>query len=326
MMMIFETAIQLLRWWNVELCGRGCALERVRIIECHGSHEVRRVKSGAMYRTKNAMAIALCCKQQELRTIGKQLMVFSDNSGLTERLGTRHLLSRKTPHPKHPTSLLYHNVAESQLSIDMVQRICFVTIGATASFDQLIKATLSPGFLQALQASDYTTLSLQYGKNGQQILQEFRENVASGRQRDYGMDITGFDFNKQGLGQEMKTVKAGKNRQEGVVISHAGKMHDHHCVSIETDDPRRLRLHSRCSSHLSPSYRRPKSFIIGQSPGGTGRGTGQARLCCLRTSRVSKVTVLNRELELMSNQGPPSSSPRGRKTPRQQKCVAAEQS
>ncbi|KAL9041555.1 MAG: hypothetical protein Q9214_004066, partial [Letrouitia sp. 1 TL-2023] len=103
----------------------------------------------------------------------------------------------------------------------MVQRICFVTIGATASFDQLIKATLSPGFLQALQISDYTTLSLQYGKNGQQILQEFRENVASGRQKDHGMEITGFDFNKRGLGQEMKSAKAGKNRQEGVVISHA---------------------------------------------------------------------------------------------------------
>lgn len=108
----------------------------------------------------------------------------------------------------------------------MVQRICFVTIGATASFDQLIKATLSPDFLQALQASDYTTLSLQYGKNGQQMLQEVRKNVASGRQRDYGVEITGFDFNKQGLGQEMKTAKAGKNRQEGVVISHAGKMRD----------------------------------------------------------------------------------------------------
>ncbi|KAL9608401.1 MAG: hypothetical protein Q9167_006764 [Letrouitia subvulpina] len=104
----------------------------------------------------------------------------------------------------------------------MVSRTCFVTIGATASFDQLINATLSPDFLQALQASDYTTLTLQYGKNGQQILEEFRETVASGRRRDYGIEVTGFDFNKQGLGQQMKTAKAGKSRQEGVVISHAG--------------------------------------------------------------------------------------------------------
>ncbi|KAL8642210.1 MAG: hypothetical protein Q9228_001086 [Teloschistes exilis] len=101
----------------------------------------------------------------------------------------------------------------------MVQRVCFVTIGATAAFDQLLKAVLTPDFLQALQALNYTTLSLQYGKNGAKILED-RESSANSN--SYGIEITGFDFNRKGLGQEMWCCKAGEERAEGVVISHAG--------------------------------------------------------------------------------------------------------
>lgn len=101
----------------------------------------------------------------------------------------------------------------------MIQKVCFVTIGATAAFDPLLKAVLTPRFLQALQASGYTSLSLQYGKNGHDILADFE---ASGQAENHGIEITGFDFNKQGLGQEMCAVKAGEDRAEGVVISHAG--------------------------------------------------------------------------------------------------------
>ena len=104
----------------------------------------------------------------------------------------------------------------------MVQKICFVTIGATAAFNQLLQAVLDSRFLQALSESGYTNLHLQYGKNGREILKAFELAVALGKQRRYGIEITGFDFNKQGLGQEMRTVKAGDCREEGVVISHAG--------------------------------------------------------------------------------------------------------
>ncbi|KAL8739208.1 MAG: hypothetical protein Q9181_000099 [Wetmoreana brouardii] len=100
-----------------------------------------------------------------------------------------------------------------------MQKVCFVTIGATAAFDQLLEAVLTPQFLQALQGSGYTTLSLQYGKNGQKIL---RDSEAFELAKNHGIEITGFDFNKQGLGQEMWAVKAGEDRAEGVVISHAG--------------------------------------------------------------------------------------------------------
>ncbi|KAL8970686.1 MAG: hypothetical protein Q9183_001396 [Haloplaca sp. 2 TL-2023] len=101
----------------------------------------------------------------------------------------------------------------------MTQKVCFVTIGATAAFDQLLRAVLASRFLQALQGSGYTTLSLQYGKNGQQILADFD---AIAQTEKHNIEVTGFDFNKQGLGREMWAAKAGEDREEGVVISHAG--------------------------------------------------------------------------------------------------------
>ncbi|KAL8915586.1 MAG: hypothetical protein Q9171_000151 [Xanthocarpia ochracea] len=104
----------------------------------------------------------------------------------------------------------------------MTQRVCFVTIGATAAFDQLLEAVLTSEFLQTLQASGYTKLVLQYGENGHSLLETFKANVVSGHADNHGIDISGFDFNKSGLGQEMSSVKAAKDRTEGVVISHAG--------------------------------------------------------------------------------------------------------
>ena len=102
------------------------------------------------------------------------------------------------------------------------QKVCFVTVGATASFDSLIKATLSPPFLEALKIHKYTDLLLQLGKDGQNVLNEFmssRSNVSEGVQ---DVNISGFDFNKQGLGSEMRSVKGEDSGVEGVVISHAG--------------------------------------------------------------------------------------------------------
>ncbi|KAL9000592.1 MAG: hypothetical protein Q9169_000885 [Polycauliona sp. 2 TL-2023] len=104
----------------------------------------------------------------------------------------------------------------------MTQKVCFVTIGATAAFDELLHAVLKSQFLQTLQASGYTQLLLQHGKNGHSILKAFEDKVASGHAANYGIDISGFDFNKLGLGQEMSSVKAAADRTEGVVISHAG--------------------------------------------------------------------------------------------------------
>lgn len=102
------------------------------------------------------------------------------------------------------------------------QKVCFVTVGATASFDSLIEATLSPQFLEALKTYHYTDLRLQYGNDGQKILEKFNSSKITMREGAHDLSIGGFDFNKQGLGSEMRAAKGEGNGVEGVVISHAG--------------------------------------------------------------------------------------------------------
>lgn len=102
------------------------------------------------------------------------------------------------------------------------RKLCFVTIGATAAFDSLIKAVLSSEFLQRLHAFGYTDLRLQYGKDGYTILEDFRNRYGSKSEEEFGIHITGFDFNKIGLGSEMRAAKGEGARSDGVVISHAG--------------------------------------------------------------------------------------------------------
>ena len=105
------------------------------------------------------------------------------------------------------------------------QRVCFVTVGATASFDSLISVALSPPFLEALKTYGYTHLRLQHGKDGGKVLEEFRRNNDATSQQIQGLCISGFDFNKQGLGWEMRAAKGEGKGIEGVVISHAGTIY-----------------------------------------------------------------------------------------------------
>lgn len=101
-------------------------------------------------------------------------------------------------------------------------KLCFVTIGATASFDSLIAAALSPQFLETLRDAGYTDLLLQHGEEGGKIFEDFvleHRHDSPGR---FGLNINGFGFNKRGLGWEMKAAKGGEGAVEGVVISHAG--------------------------------------------------------------------------------------------------------
>jgi beta-1,4-N-acetylglucosaminyltransferase len=101
------------------------------------------------------------------------------------------------------------------------KKLCFVTIGATASFNPLIAATLAPSFLKSLASAGYTHLLLQYGKEGQKIFQE--RAVDDANAEDVGISIDGFDFKQEGLEECMKAAKGGNSAEEGVVISHAGK-------------------------------------------------------------------------------------------------------
>ncbi|EAS35197.1 beta-1,4-N-acetylglucosaminyltransferase [Coccidioides immitis RS] len=103
-------------------------------------------------------------------------------------------------------------------------KLCFVTVGATASFNSLLREVLSPFFLGALRKEAYTHLLLQVGQLGYQVLDEFLQENGPDLKEKFGLTIEGFDYNVDGLKQEMMAVKANPalHRQEGMIVSHAG--------------------------------------------------------------------------------------------------------
>lgn len=103
-----------------------------------------------------------------------------------------------------------------------MRRFCFVTTGATADFDSLVRAILSPAFLEALEEDGYTDLVIQHGSSGARIFDELiaaNPKISHDRHR---LRISGFDFKKEGLSADMEFVKGEEGRLQGVVISHAG--------------------------------------------------------------------------------------------------------
>lgn len=105
---------------------------------------------------------------------------------------------------------------------------CFVTVGATASFISLIQNVLQPTFLEALKLHNYTELRIQYGKNGKKTFDDYCWLLSDELKKSLEIEITGFDFNKTGLKEEMLAAKriyttSTMKGSEGCVISHAGE-------------------------------------------------------------------------------------------------------
>ena len=111
-------------------------------------------------------------------------------------------------------------------NLPLPKKLCFVTIGATASFDSLISATLHPSFLRALEAANYTDLLLQHGREGGKLLKKIKDQIDINNEKRSNIRVNGFDFNKNGLVGEMRAAKGGREdgAVEGVVISHAGTL------------------------------------------------------------------------------------------------------
>jgi len=98
-------------------------------------------------------------------------------------------------------------------------KACFVTIGATASFDALIEAVLQPSFLHALKAKGYTNLIVQHGTAGKEL---FNGLVKAAKEHGpYGIAVEGFEFTND-MTKEMRVAKAENGREEGAVLCHAG--------------------------------------------------------------------------------------------------------
>lgn len=112
------------------------------------------------------------------------------------------------------------------------RKLCFVTVGATANFDLLIRASVKPKFLRFLASQGYTDLLLQHGKDGDALLRELLPDTMFDTTDPLtdpwaiieGVKISRFDFRKEGLQKEMLAARGGSLvfRNQGVVICHAG--------------------------------------------------------------------------------------------------------
>lgn len=101
-------------------------------------------------------------------------------------------------------------------------KACFITVGATAPFDELVKAALCTSFLDALIKHNFTDLIIQWGNVELATLRTLCQDAQAGNLDRDGLRVRGFDFNRIGLGQEMRATKQNPGGVEGVVISHAG--------------------------------------------------------------------------------------------------------
>ena len=115
----------------------------------------------------------------------------------------------------------------SPLQPNATIKVCFVTVGAPASFHLLLQSVLADQCLLALQKLGFTHLLVQYGKDGQALWDEFQNRCPPDSESRHGLEIAGFDFNQAGLDEEMGLARAdpSEGRVGGLIISHAGNAH-----------------------------------------------------------------------------------------------------
>ncbi|CEI66850.1 hypothetical protein FVEN_g8503 [Fusarium venenatum] len=106
------------------------------------------------------------------------------------------------------------------MAVSHLDRVCLVTVGATAGFKTLINSVLSASFWQYITSQGFTELHVQCGPDNisaRQQLALLQHQVPS------GLTIDIFDVKRNLMKEEMILCKAleGK-RQLGLVISHAG--------------------------------------------------------------------------------------------------------
>lgn len=103
------------------------------------------------------------------------------------------------------------------------RKVCFVTIGATASFATLIQNVVSTAFFSLLTSFDYTDLIVQYGAGGEAKFNSHYTQVTEAGKFE-NIKVSGFALDKRGLAPYMRLAKTGggEGGVEGVVVSHAG--------------------------------------------------------------------------------------------------------
>jgi beta-1,4-N-acetylglucosaminyltransferase len=100
--------------------------------------------------------------------------------------------------------------------VGLLHKECFVTIGATAGFEELLIAAVSDDVLNTLADIGFTDLTVQCG-----TMNEYFSKIKPTDSK--GLRITNFDFKAHGLENEMKRCQSRNGvSQEGLVICHAG--------------------------------------------------------------------------------------------------------
>jgi beta-1,4-N-acetylglucosaminyltransferase len=99
---------------------------------------------------------------------------------------------------------------------------CFVTVGATAPFNELVVAALSPKFLSALQAAGYTRLVIQYGqaKSSKKAYLTSLKRVET-ELGELPLHVQGFPLELVDFRETIKDVVCTPN--SGLLIAHAGE-------------------------------------------------------------------------------------------------------
>lgn len=92
-------------------------------------------------------------------------------------------------------------------------RECLITTGATAPFFSLIKASLN--CLKTFRELGYTHITFQVG-DGLDFFNESKPNDL------LGLEIRAFAFTDD-LYSQMRRLKPGSKREEGLLITHAGE-------------------------------------------------------------------------------------------------------
>jgi beta-1,4-N-acetylglucosaminyltransferase len=122
----------------------------------------------------------------------------------------------------------------SDVASSRPRKVCFVTIGATASFSSLIRATISSSFCHSLEQNQYTDLIVQYGADGDALFRSLLQDIASSEQGSV-INVSGFGLDTNGLHEYMKLAKTGGSGSgaEGLVVSHAGSGTILHALRID---------------------------------------------------------------------------------------------
>jgi beta-1,4-N-acetylglucosaminyltransferase len=114
-------------------------------------------------------------------------------------------------------------------------KVCLVTVGATASFEKLVRQVLSESFLASLKQHNYSHLLVQYGKDGKPIMDEFLEKNPEGSASLHDIGIGGFDFTPSMTPLIMMLVHdPAKDQEQGLMISHAGETLRFHLCGVES--------------------------------------------------------------------------------------------